>query len=66
MTSCIFLQGSYLTLGQMKTVTDWRNVSIVLAVLVAVFGGRFAYKNVSDARAKSLYQRSLEEVNKWK
>jgi hypothetical protein len=60
------LAGSYLTLGQMRTVADWRNVSIVLGLLVAVFGGRHVYKNVTDARAKSLYQRSLEEVNKWK
>jgi hypothetical protein len=60
------VQGSYLTLGQMKTVSDWRNVAIVLGLLVAIFGGRSVYKNVTDARAKSLYQRSLEEVNRWK
>lgn len=60
------MQGSYMTLGSLRTASDWRNVGIVAAVLLFAVGGQAIYKNVSGARKKSLYQRTLEEVNKWK
>ena len=64
--SFALLQGSYITLGSLKSGTDWRNVGIVAIVLLLAVGGQAIYKNISGARKQSLYQKTLEEVNKWK
>lgn len=60
------LQGSYISLGSLRTTSDWRNVAIVATLLIGAVGGQAVYKNYTGARKKSLYQKTLEEVNKWK
>ena len=59
------LQGSYLTLGSLRTLSQWQNVGLVAGALALAFGGRWAYTTFTDARKRSKYQRALEEVNKY-
>lgn len=59
------MQGSYATLGSMRTPAEWRNAGIVLAIIAVSFIGHRSYKSITAARKRSQYQRALEEVNKY-
>ncbi|CAL8465327.1 g4862 [Coccomyxa elongata] len=58
--------GSYATLGQFKTLEQWRNALIITAVLALVGGGFWVYTSVSESRKRQIYQKALDEVEKMK
>ena len=56
------LQGSYMSLGMLNTVADWRNAGIAVFVILTAFGASTGYSKISEATSDRRRQRALEEL----
>ena len=62
----LFVQGTYVSFGSLRTPAQWRNVAILLGLVAVAVGGQSVYKSVTDKKKQTRYQKALEEVNKMK
>ena len=56
------LQGSYMSLGMLNSVADWRNAGIAIVVIVLAIGANTGYSKISEATSDRRRQRALEEL----
>ena len=58
------VQGSYLSLGMVRTPEQWVWAGSTIGGAAALLGGYWAYTLATDANKRKKYRRALEEVTK--
>lgn len=58
------LVGKFVTLGIVKTPTDWRNLAIILFAASAFIGVNWSVKSMSSAQTQRARKKALEELEK--
>lgn len=64
-TCCDVLQGSYLTLGMVRTPEQWIWAGSVLGGGAALAGAYYLYTASTDANKRKQYRRAFDEVSKY-
>lgn len=59
-----FVQGSYLSLGMVRTPEQWMWAGSTVGGAAALLGGYWAYTLATDANKRKKYKQALEEVTK--
>ena len=59
-------QGRFASFGHFTTPSHWQNFGIVAGVALALAGGLFGYREVTESRRRHKYNRALEAVQNMK
>lgn len=58
------MQGTWASLGMARTPKDWRNILIVVGIVVAGVGGNYAMTTVSKSTVSRKRNKALSELEK--